>query len=80
MTLKTPEEYVESLKKLKPNMYISDEKVSDITTHPLLKPAVNTLKLSYELAMKPEYEDLMTAKSQLTGEKVNRFNHICRSC
>ena len=27
----------------------------------------------------PEYEDLMTATSNLTGEKINRFTHIHQS-
>lgn len=32
--------------------------------------------MTYKLAHDPEYSDLMTAKSGLSGETVNRFGHI----
>jgi 4-hydroxybutyryl-CoA dehydratase/vinylacetyl-CoA-Delta-isomerase len=32
-----------------------------------------------ELAQRPEYEDLMTAVSHLTGKRINRFCHIHRN-
>ena len=35
--------------------------------------------MTYDLAQMPEYEDLMTATSSLTGEKINRFTHIHQS-
>jgi 4-hydroxybutyryl-CoA dehydratase/vinylacetyl-CoA-Delta-isomerase len=31
---------------------------------------------AYELALRPEFEAIMTARSHLTGKKVNRFTHI----
>jgi len=34
---------------------------------------------TYELAEKPEFQDLMTATSHLTGKKINRFAHIHHS-
>ena len=40
---------------------------------------MNSVKKTYELAQKPEYEDLMTATSHLSGEKINRFAHLHRS-
>ena len=35
--------------------------------------------MTYDLAQDPEYADLMTAKSNLTGETVNRFTHLHQS-
>jgi 4-hydroxybutyryl-CoA dehydratase/vinylacetyl-CoA-Delta-isomerase len=35
--------------------------------------------MTYTLANDPEHEDLMTAKSHLTGRKINRFGHLHQS-
>ena len=34
---------------------------------------------TYELAEKPEFQDLITATSHITGNKINRFTHIHQS-
>ena len=46
---------------------------------PVLRPSLNSVRMTYDLAQKPEYQDLMTAVSNLTGERVNRFTHIHQS-
>ena len=77
--MKTREEYIESLKKLNLEVYLLGEKVEDPTEHPMIKPSLNSVAMTYELAQRPEYEDLMTATSNLTGEKINRFTHLHQS-
>jgi 4-hydroxybutyryl-CoA dehydratase/vinylacetyl-CoA-Delta-isomerase len=77
--MKTREEYIESLKKLDLQVYLLGEKVEDPTEHPVIVPSLNSVAMTYELAQMPEYEDLMTATSNLTGEKVNRFTHLHQS-
>lgn len=79
MALKTGEEYVESLRKLKLNIYMLGEKVDNPVDDPILRPSLNSVKMTYDLAQVPEYEDLMTVKSKLTGEKVNRFLNLHQS-
>ena len=37
---------------------------------------MNALAKTYELAHRPEFEDIMTATSHITGNKINRFTHI----
>jgi aromatic ring hydroxylase len=74
--LKTKAEYIESLKKQKPVIYMYGEKIEDRVDHPLIKPEVEVGGLTYEIAHNPKYRDLATAKSHLTGEVINRFNHI----
>ncbi len=76
MPLKTSEEYVASLAKMNRNIYFQGEKIEDPINHPILIPSRKCLEESYDLALMPEYEDLMTATSNLTGNKINRFNHI----
>lgn len=77
--IKTKQDYIESLKKQKLNVYYKGKRVEDVTTHPALLPHINAAAKTYELALRPENEDLMTATSHLTGKKINRFTHIHQS-
>ncbi|TXT65118.1 MAG: 4-hydroxybutyryl-CoA dehydratase/vinylacetyl-CoA-Delta-isomerase [Promethearchaeota archaeon] len=78
MPLKTPEEYLDSIKR-PVNLYMFGKKVENFWTHPIIRPSINTVMKIYELAQMEEYKDIMTAKSHLTGEIVNRFTHIHQS-
>ena len=78
MPLKTPEEYLESIKR-PVNLYMFGEKVKEFWNHPIIKPSINTVMKIYELAKVEEFKDLMTTKSHLTGEIINRFTHIHQS-
>ncbi|MBA7498573.1 MAG: 4-hydroxybutyryl-CoA dehydratase [Promethearchaeota archaeon Loki_b31] len=78
MPLKTPEQYLESIKR-PVNLYIFGEKVKEFWNHPIIRPSINTVMKIYELAQMEEYKDLMTATSHLTGETINRFTHIHQS-
>ena len=48
-------------------------------TDPRLQAGIYVISQTFDLARKPEYEDLCTATSHLTGEKINRFTNIHRS-
>ena len=76
MTLKSPEEYIDSLRHMKPRVFVQGEKVDSVVDHSLLRPAVNTFALTYKMAQDPEYRELMTTTSNITGEVINRFNHL----
>ncbi len=78
MVLKSPEEYLESIKR-SVNLYMFGEKIKDFWNHPVISPSINSVKKIYELAQIDEYKDLMTATSHLTGETINRFTHIHQS-
>jgi len=77
--MKTTEQYVDSLKELNLNLYLLGEEVDNPVDHPIIRPSMNSVALTYELAQEPEHEDLMTATSHLTGKKINRFTHIHQS-
>ncbi len=79
MSLKTPEQYEESLRKLHFKVYLQGELVENVVDHPIIRPSMNSVKATYELAQDPQYEDLMTATSHLTGKKINRFCHLHQS-
>jgi len=78
-TIRTKEDYIQSLKEQGHVIYYRGERVKDITTHPAFIPHINCAAKTYELALMPEHEDLMTATSHLTGKKINRFTHIHQS-
>jgi len=74
--LKTPEQFEDSLRDLKPIVYIKGKKVESVVDEPLLRPGVNAIAITYEYALLPEYSETMTAVSHVTGKKVNRLLHI----
>jgi len=75
--MRTPEEYEKALLQMKPNIYIGEEKVG--RDDPRIKGGMNIIKVTYDKAWDPEFEDVCTASSHLTGEKINRFTHIHQS-
>ena len=79
MALKTPEEYEASLRKLNFKIYLMGELVKNPVDHPIIRPSMNSVKMTYALAQDPQHEDLMTATSHLTGKKINRFCHLHQS-
>ena len=78
MPLKTPEEYLKSIQR-PVNLYMFGKKIEEFWNHPIIKPSINTVMKIYELAQIDEYKNLMTTKSHLTGELINRFTHIHQS-
>lgn len=77
MALMTGEQYVESMRKMKLNVYMFGEKVENVVDNPILRPSLNSVKATYDLAQMPEYEDLMTVTLE-DGTKINRFSNIHR--
>lgn len=78
MALMTGEEYVESMRKMNLNIYMFGEKIENPIDHPILRPSLNSVKATYDLAQLPEYEDLMTVTLE-DGRRINRFTNIHRS-
>ncbi len=77
--LMTAKEYMESLRKLKLNLYLFGEKVENWVDNPIIRPSINAVAMTYKLAHEPENEALVTTYSILTGKKVNKFNALFKS-
>lgn len=75
----TGKQYEESLRKMNFKVYVQGELVDCPVDHPIIRPSMNSVRMTYELAELPEYQDLMTATSHLTGERINRFTHLHQS-
>lgn len=77
MTLMTGKEYIESLRNRKPlTIYLMGQKIENPIDHPIIRASINSIALTYDLAHISEYSDIMTAKSILTGNTINRFCHL----
>jgi len=79
MTLRTKEGYLESLKEQKPIIYMYGKKIENRVEHPLIKPQLDVFGLTYEFPHRPEYRELTTAISHISGKRINRFTHIHQS-
>jgi len=77
--LMTGAQYIESLRKLNTRVYMFGEKIENWVDHPMIKPSINCVAMTYELAQDPQYADLMTTTSSLTGKTINRFAHLHQS-
>lgn len=77
--MKTFEQYMESLKQLKPTAYMFGERIEDPIDNPRIRAGMNATGATYELAENEQYRDIFTAISPLTGEPVNRFTLPPRS-
>jgi len=75
----TGEQYIESIRKMNMEIYMFGEKIASSVDSPLLRPSLNSVKATYDLAQTTEHADLMIATSHLSGEKINRFCHIHQS-
>ena len=79
MALMTGEQYIESIRKLNMEIYMFGKRIDNPVDDPILRPSLNSVRMTYDLAQMPEYEDLMTAVSPYTGRRVNRVTHIHQS-
>jgi len=75
MGLKTKAQYIESLRKLKPAVYMFGEKIESVVDNPRIRAGINATAATYELAEMAEYREMMTTKSRFTGEAINRFTN-----
>lgn len=76
MGLRTGAEYRKSLKKMSPVVYYRGEKVDDVTTHPLIKYAVDVIAQIYDWTLDKRYDGVLTTISPLTGDRIDRFMHV----
>jgi 4-hydroxybutyryl-CoA dehydratase / vinylacetyl-CoA-Delta-isomerase len=69
MALKTPQEYIKSLKDGRV-VYCNGERVPDVTNHPILKICRDWVAMDYVMNQDARYQDLLTDLDQ-DGERVS---------
>lgn len=79
MTIRTVEQYLESIKRLSPRVYLGGKRIESIIDNPTTKSIIEGTAKNFEMASDPQYEGILTASSHLTSERINRATHINRS-
>ena len=69
--------YLESISDRNLKIYLMGELVEDPINHPIIRPSVEAMAETYELAVREP--ELASVKSSYTGESINRFLHIAES-
>lgn len=75
--IRTGQEYIESLRGRSLTVYLLGELVDDPVDHPIIRPSINAVAETYDLAERDP--ELGTALSPYTGKRINRFLHIATS-
>jgi 4-hydroxybutyryl-CoA dehydratase/vinylacetyl-CoA-Delta-isomerase len=74
--VKTGQEYTSSVVGLAREVYLLGERVTDPVNHPILRPSLNALEMTYRLAEDSSAAELMHARSTLDGNEINLFCSI----
>ena len=72
-------DYRESLRRLKPTVYVNGHEVPRVVDEPDFVPGVNAIGLTYDFALRESTEALMRAGAPGRSEPVNRMIAIPRS-
>ncbi|HHT01096.1 MAG TPA: 4-hydroxyphenylacetate 3-hydroxylase, partial [Firmicutes bacterium] len=76
---KTREEYLASLRAMRPNVWKFGELIEDVTTHPATRATVESHARAFDASHDPELAGIFTTTSSLTGEKIHRWNSLMRT-
>ena len=74
--MKSGKEYIKSIQDMKFELYIDGGKITDIYSHPKIRPAIDAVAETYDFALRPDLQDQFLLKSHLTGETISRFQHV----
>jgi len=76
MALMTPEAFEESLKKVKPRIFMNGKQIENVLENRNTRTVVEANKASYAWALDPRYKDIMTCYSPLIDDVVNRYTYV----
>jgi 4-hydroxybutyryl-CoA dehydratase/vinylacetyl-CoA-Delta-isomerase len=77
MPIRTGQEYIQSLRGRNLKVYLFGELVIEPVDHPMIRPSINAVAETYDLAVREE--ELAAPISKISGKHVNRFLHIAES-
>jgi len=70
------EAYRDSLRALSPRVFVNGQQVKSVADEPLLAPGINALGVTYDFALRSEYQGLMVATQKSSGRVTNRMLHV----
>lgn len=77
MPIRNGQEYIQSLRGRNLKVYLFGELVKEPVDHPMIRPSINAVAETYDLAAREE--ELAAPMSKISGKRVNRFLHIAES-
>ncbi len=74
--LMTGAEYRDSLRRLKPRVFVDGRAVDSVADERAFQPGINAIACTYDLAHEARFAPIMTALQHTSGRCVNRFTHV----
>jgi len=71
MPARSGAEYVESLRKRAPCVYLGGRRVDDVTAEPVFQEPIRAVAEQYDMQLDPAYREVMTYPSPTTGHPVS---------
>src|SRR5690349_17243378 len=71
MPARSGAEYVESLRKRAPCVYLGGRRISDVTAEPVFQEPIRAIAEQYDMQLDPAYREVMTYPSPTTGQPVS---------
>ena len=72
--IKTADDYINSLRGRRMNVYFMGERVPEPVDHPVIRPSVNAMAETFRVAT--ERPDFSTVYSGISDRQINRFLHV----
>lgn len=79
MGARTGNDYIASIKKMKPTVYLNGRLVEDVTEEPAFKGTINSMAQLYDLQHEERYRDFALYESPTTGDLVSSSFMIPRT-
>ena len=70
------EAYRDSLRALSPRVFVNGQAITSVADEPLLSPGINAVGVTYDFALRDEYQKLMVATQGESGRVTNRMLHV----
>jgi len=78
MVLKSKQQYIQSVKRLKSEAYMRGSRIQDVTRNTFTRLALDGIGEIYNLSKQPRYDSLLT-RSDEDGSKISAYCSIHRS-
>jgi 4-hydroxyphenylacetate 3-monooxygenase oxygenase component len=72
-------EYVESIRKQAPSVYLGGRRIADVTAEPIFQEPIRAIAEQYDMQLDPAYREVMTYPSPRTGQAVSTSFLVPRS-
>jgi anthranilate 3-monooxygenase (FAD)/4-hydroxyphenylacetate 3-monooxygenase len=71
MAARSGQEYIDSLRKRGPRVYLGGRRVADVSAEPLFQEPIRAIAEQYDMQLDPAYQAIMTYPSPTTGDAVS---------